>query len=81
MGLTYRRTFPAGVAETWMAMTLCGDDPRERRSLRRPRGHPLGTRCPLGPVVLLQQSLDRGVLSRTPAVEFCLEVVGLCAPH
>ena len=24
---------------------------------------------------------DPGVLSRTPAVEFCPEVVGLCTPH
>jgi hypothetical protein len=24
---------------------------------------------------------DPGVLSRTPAVELCLEVVGLCTPH
>jgi hypothetical protein len=24
---------------------------------------------------------DPGVLSRTPAVELCLEVVGLCAPY
>ena len=24
---------------------------------------------------------DPGILSRTPAVEFCPEVVGLCAPH
>jgi hypothetical protein len=58
--LTYRRTFSAGVAETWMAMTPHGDDPRERRSLRRPRGHPLGTGCPLGPAVLPQRSLGRG---------------------
>jgi hypothetical protein len=32
MGLTYRRTFLAGAAETWMAMTPRRDDPRERRS-------------------------------------------------
>jgi hypothetical protein len=24
---------------------------------------------------------DPGVLSRTPTVEFCPEVVGMCAPH
>jgi hypothetical protein len=24
---------------------------------------------------------DLGILSRTPAVELCLEVVGLCAPY
>jgi hypothetical protein len=24
---------------------------------------------------------DPGILSRAPAVEFCSEVVGLCAPH
>jgi hypothetical protein len=24
---------------------------------------------------------DPGILSRTPAVEFCLEVVGLCTPY
>jgi hypothetical protein len=24
---------------------------------------------------------DPGILSRTPAVEFCLEVIGLCAPY
>jgi hypothetical protein len=30
----YRRTFPAGVAETWMAKLPRGDDPLVRRSLR-----------------------------------------------
>jgi hypothetical protein len=58
--MTYRRTFPAGAAGTWMAMTPCGDDPRERCSPRRPRGHPLGTGCPLGLAVLPQRSLDQG---------------------
>jgi hypothetical protein len=99
MDLTFRRTFPAGVAGTWVAMMTRGDDPRERRNPRRPRGHPLGTGCPLGPAALPQRSLDRGcgprcfgglarpfqrdpdVLSRAPAVEFGLEVVGLCAPY
>jgi hypothetical protein len=99
MGLTYRRTFPAGAAGTWMAMTSRGDDPRVRRSPRWPRGHPLGTRCPLGlrcyrsEVLIMVATLDvlsalprplqrdLGVLSHTPVVEFCPEVVGLCTPY
>jgi hypothetical protein len=56
----FHRTFPAGAVGTWVAMTPCGDDPRERRSPRRPRGHQLGIGCPLGPAVLPQRSLDRG---------------------
>jgi hypothetical protein len=80
-------------------MTLHGDDPQERHSPRRPRGHPLGTGCSLGPAVLPHEVLievatlnvlaalarpfqrDTGVLSRTPVVEFCPEVVGLCTPY
>jgi hypothetical protein len=60
MGLTYRCIFLAGVAKTWMATTSRGDDPRERRSLRRPMGHPLETERPLESAVLPQQSLGRG---------------------
>jgi hypothetical protein len=41
----FRRIFPAGAAGTWVAMTLRGDDPQERRSPPRPRGHPFETGC------------------------------------
>jgi hypothetical protein len=34
--------------------------PSQRRSPRRPKGHPPGTRRPLGFAVLPHQSLDRG---------------------
>jgi hypothetical protein len=43
----FRRTFPAGAAGTWVAMTPRGDDPQERRSPHRPRGLSFGTGCPL----------------------------------
>jgi hypothetical protein len=58
--LTFHHTFLAGVAGTWVAMMPRGDDPRERCSPHRPRGHPLGTGCPLVSAVLPQRSLDRG---------------------
>jgi hypothetical protein len=41
-------------------MTPHGDDPRERRSPRRPRGHPFETGYPLVSVVQPQRNLDRG---------------------
>jgi hypothetical protein len=47
MGSMFHRTFPAGAAETWVAMTLHGDDLRERHSPHRPRGHPFETGYPL----------------------------------
>jgi hypothetical protein len=59
MGLTYRRTFPAGVAKTWMAMTPREDDPRERRSLRRPRRYLLGIGCLLGPCFVAEGPAER----------------------
>jgi hypothetical protein len=43
-----------------MARLPRGDDPRVRRSLRQPKGHPLGTGRLLGFAVLPQQSIDRG---------------------
>jgi hypothetical protein len=33
------------------------------------------------PALLRPLQRDPGVLSRTPAVEFCPEVVGLCTPY
>jgi hypothetical protein len=68
----FRRIFPAGAAGTWAATTPREDGPREWRSPRQPRGHPLGTRCPLVSVVLPQRSLGRGCgprcfgVARTP---------------
>jgi hypothetical protein len=43
-----------------MARSPHGDDPRVRRSPRRPKGHLPGTGRPLGFAVLPQQNLDRG---------------------
>jgi hypothetical protein len=43
-----------------MAKSRRGDDPRVLRSLRRPKGHLLGTGRALGFAVLPQQSLGRG---------------------
>jgi hypothetical protein len=44
----FRRTFPAGAAETWVAMTLRGDDPQERRSQRRSKGTLVWDWIPIG---------------------------------
>jgi hypothetical protein len=60
MGSMFRRTFLAGAAGTWVAMTPRGDDPQERRSPHRPRGHPFGTGYPLVSMAQPQRSLDRG---------------------
>jgi hypothetical protein len=99
MGLTFHRIFPTGATGTWADTTPREDDPRERRSPRRPRDTHLGPgahrclRCCRSEVLIEVAALDvlaalarplqrdSGILSRTPAVEFCSMVVGPCAPH
>jgi hypothetical protein len=85
MGLTYRRTFPAGAARTWMAKLPHGDDLPAQRSLRTrlDPGARWSLRCNRSEVVVEVAALDilspltrplqrdAGILARTPAVEFC----------
>jgi hypothetical protein len=95
----FRRTFLAGAAGTWVAMTPRGDDPQERRSPHRQGNTRLGPgahwclRCNRNEDLIEVATIDvlaaltrpfqryPGILSRTPAVEFCPEVVGLCTPY
>ena len=54
------RIFSIGATRTWVARTPRRDDLLVWRNLRRPSGHPLGTRCPLVSAVPPQRSPDRG---------------------
>jgi hypothetical protein len=60
MGLTYRRTSLAGVAETWTVKSPSGGGPPARHSPRWPMGHPCGFEDPLEFVAPAERSPGRG---------------------
>jgi hypothetical protein len=59
MGSSCHRTSPVDVAETWAAMSLCGDGLLGQHSLLRPTGCWPGIEHPLGPAVQPLRNLAR----------------------
>jgi hypothetical protein len=71
----------SGVAHTGQGDTRLG--PGAQWCLRRNRCEVLTEVATIDVLTALTRPFQgyTGVLSRTPVVEFCPEVVGLCAPH